>query len=229
MLKSPATLFLVVLTLLTTLGLAISLQGVLGINIGSVLNLGGNRITNLGTPLPGNPSDAATKGFVDSAASVLQTRVSGSCPLGQGIRTVNVDGTVACESAGAGLLSTDIVAAGAVKSYTVGTACNQPSNGGSRCDAYFLRYYTAYERNIWYNPRGVLIDSYPPYSLDCYETPSGSSQPCGARRTTPDSPTFSCTGGFVADNLNPMATVLYRSCTSGCVNCGCSTAICRLP
>ena len=95
--KIPVTIFLVVLTFLTTLGLAISLQEVLGINIGSVLNLGGNKITNLGTPTAAG--DAATRGYVDTVlnTTAFQARITGSCVPGQIIRVVNGDGTVACQ------------------------------------------------------------------------------------------------------------------------------------
>lgn len=48
--KPPTTIFFIAITFLITLGLAISLQGVFGINIGSVLNLQGNKITNVGAP-----------------------------------------------------------------------------------------------------------------------------------------------------------------------------------
>ena len=54
------------LVFFATLGLAISLQEVFGINIGSDLNfaLTGKKITGL--PVPVASSDAATKGYVDS-------------------------------------------------------------------------------------------------------------------------------------------------------------------
>lgn len=63
-----------------TLGLAISLQGVFGLNIAGVLtgplNLGGNKITNVGAPTA--VGDAATKGFVDTAVSPLPGSLHGS-------------------------------------------------------------------------------------------------------------------------------------------------------
>ncbi len=96
-------LFFVSIAFLIVLGLAISLQSVFGINIGNVLNLQGFKITNVGTPTLAG--DAATKGFVDSVAAALQTRVSGTCPAGQGIRVVNTDGTVACET----VASSDVI------------------------------------------------------------------------------------------------------------------------
>ena len=54
------------LVFFATLGLAISLQEVFGINIGSDLNfaLTGKKITGL--PVPVASSDAATKGYADS-------------------------------------------------------------------------------------------------------------------------------------------------------------------
>ena len=54
----------IVFAVIITLGFAVSLQGVFGVNIGSVLNLQGLKITNVGTPV--NPGDAATKSYVDS-------------------------------------------------------------------------------------------------------------------------------------------------------------------
>ena len=82
--KSFRTIFFVTLAVIITLGLAISLQSVFGLNIAGTLagplNLGGNRITNLGVPLPGNSSDAATKGYVDSAAGgPVSTGLYGIC------------------------------------------------------------------------------------------------------------------------------------------------------
>ncbi len=59
----------IVFAVIITLGLAISLQGVFGLNIAGILagplNLGTNKITNLGTPTLAG--DATTKGYVDSA------------------------------------------------------------------------------------------------------------------------------------------------------------------
>ena len=62
--------------------------------IGGTLDLKGNRISNVA--LPSVSGDVATKGFIDSETSNLQTRVSGSCPGGV-IRVINPDGSVACE------------------------------------------------------------------------------------------------------------------------------------
>ena len=63
---------------------------------GDILNLQGNRITNVAAPV--SSDDAATRGFVDSATSGLQQRVTGSCPdAGRIIRVINADGSVACE------------------------------------------------------------------------------------------------------------------------------------
>ncbi len=86
----PFIVFIFVVTLVLTVGL----QDVFGINIGNVLNLQGFKITNVGTPTLAG--DAATKGFVDSVAAALQTRVSGTCPVGQIIRVINADGSVTC-------------------------------------------------------------------------------------------------------------------------------------
>ena len=68
-LRFQTTILFVTLTFLITLGLAVSLQEVFGINIGSDLNfaLTGKKITGL--PVPVASSDAATRGYVDSVAT----------------------------------------------------------------------------------------------------------------------------------------------------------------
>jgi len=67
--KTPFLFFIIIGAFLTAFGLAISLQEVFGINIGSDLNfaLTGKKITGL--PVPVASSDAATRGFVDSATA----------------------------------------------------------------------------------------------------------------------------------------------------------------
>jgi len=90
-----ATTLILVFAIIVTLGLAISLQEVFGINIGSVLNLQGQKIINVGAPTVAG--DAATWDFVNSVAGTLQTRVTGACGAGQVIYTVNPDGSVLCQ------------------------------------------------------------------------------------------------------------------------------------
>ena len=84
----PKITTLLLLTFLTTLGLAISLQGVLGINIGSNLDLGNAfKITKVVTPT--DPADVATKGWVESiVGGPVSTGLYGHCierftPIGQ--------------------------------------------------------------------------------------------------------------------------------------------------
>ena len=127
------------------------------------------------------------------------------------------------------LLLTDIVAGGAVKNLSVSTGCNQPSSGGSRCDAFFQHFFQSYARSSWYDPRGVLTDSYTQAVMPCYEIPNGSFNPCGPARTYPVFSSFSCSGGFVADSVNPIASSISSDCLRACVNCACNAAICRLP
>jgi len=66
-----------------------------GATFGGMLNLQGNKVTNVGVPT--SAGDVATKGFVDSQTSGLQKRVTGSCSGGQVIRIINQDGSVVCE------------------------------------------------------------------------------------------------------------------------------------
>ena len=66
-----------------------------GASFGGIVDLGGNRIIKVGSPSASG--DVATRGFVDSQTSGLQTRVSGVCSGGQIIRTINLDGSVVCE------------------------------------------------------------------------------------------------------------------------------------
>ena len=93
---NPKITTLLLLTFLTTLGLAISLQGVFGIGIGSNLDFGGIRRI-IGLPTPTGAGDAATWDFVNTVASGKQNTIIGSCPIGQIIRVVNGNGTVACQ------------------------------------------------------------------------------------------------------------------------------------
>ena len=68
MLKLPTTIFLCTLVFFVTFGLTLGLQSVFGLNIAGTLtgplNLGGNRITNLGPPAAAG--DATTRGYEDS-------------------------------------------------------------------------------------------------------------------------------------------------------------------
>jgi len=88
--KLQSKILLVSVTFLITLTLAIALQGVFAVKIDpgltGPLNLGGNRIINLGAPAAS--TDAVTQGWA-------QKRVSGTCP-GSIIRQINANGTVLC-------------------------------------------------------------------------------------------------------------------------------------
>lgn len=89
----PITILLVAFTFLTTLGLAISLQGVLGINITSDLNLGlGKKITGL--PVPTGNTEAANKEYIDSQVGAIAAG-SGASYTGYGITSCAAGWTAA--------------------------------------------------------------------------------------------------------------------------------------
>ena len=44
------------------------------VSVGSIFNMGGRRITNLGTPL--SPNDATTRSWVESRGVILENRTS---------------------------------------------------------------------------------------------------------------------------------------------------------
>jgi len=128
------------------------------------------------------------------------------------------------------LRSTDVVAGGSSShGWAWGTGCNQPSDRGNRCDAYFQFYYAPWFDDVKYDPRGVLSINYSQALMPCYETPRGSSNSCGAQRTYPTSPSFSCSGGFTADGSNYVARAFQEFCESSSWQKTCTAAICRLP
>ena len=61
-------------------------------------------ITNLsaGTGITLSPNPITTTGTVSANTSVLQTRVTGTCAVGQAVTAINANGTVTCGSAGGG-------------------------------------------------------------------------------------------------------------------------------
>ena len=141
---------------------------------------------------------------------------------------VNIFGVTGSLEEGKGLLSTDIVASGTSRPRLASTPCNQPSDRGRRCDAYYYHYYNPWDDWIKYDPRGVLTTSYSQAPLPCYEIPDGSWRPCGAQKTYRVFQSFSCSGGFTADSSNPIAQSLARQCQSQ-TRFGCRAAICRPP
>lgn len=67
-------IFISVFCIIVIVFSAVILTGnVLGVNLTNALNMGGRIITNMGTPL--GPSDAATRGYVDSARKVVLQNV----------------------------------------------------------------------------------------------------------------------------------------------------------
>lgn len=163
-----------------------------------------------------------------SYVQAKQIQINADLLVAGEVRTNNLCIGAVCRTAWpAGLLPSDVVAAGTVQSVSTNTACAQPTNfyGPNGCAAFFLYYYGVTNRSFWFDPRGVLTDSYSNVAIPCYVDPNNVYMPCGAQRTVPVFSGYSCSGGFFAKPYHPIASALNG--TFGCVWFGgCQSAIC---
>ena len=188
-----------------------------GTTLGGILNLQGNKITNVGSPSAAG--DAATKGFVDSETSGLQTRVTGSCPVGQGVRAIAAGGSVTCQTIPEGLRSGDVVAAGAMRNLGRSVNCYNWDRGscvwwGGK------RFYSTTEKSTFYNPRGILI-----YNPGAQITLSGCTNgTCSGDQVVTGRGSMSCTGGF-RSGASIIARGMEKQCAAatawGCTGIAC--------
>ena len=204
-----------------------SASTILGLTFGVLLAFG---VAVSAFQSPTSPPPAGNVPASLNVGPATQTKEGGLNITGE-VRTNNLCIGGACRGSWpVELQSTDVVAAGASRQQGPWyTACNQPSDSGRRCDAYWFFYYAPWtDWGPFYNPRGVLSASYSQATMPCYEIPNGSSNSCGPKRTYPVFSNFSCSGGFVVDTNHLVADSVDKNCEQG----GwitCSAAVCHLP